>query len=56
MTNQEFKKVRSLKLDYADKPKDRIEWRGIIGTVAVIAAFLGLVALEFAVMGGVWPL
>ena len=47
--NQKFKKVCS-ELDYADKPFKR-DWRGMALTVVVIAAFLGLVALEYALMG-----
>ena len=47
--NQKFKKV-CFQLDYADKPFKR-NWRGMALTVVVIAAFLGLVALEYAIMG-----
>jgi len=32
------------------------DWRELGWAVVVIAAFLGLVAMEFAVMDGVWPL
>ena len=52
--NQKFKKV-CFQLDYADKPFKR-DWRGMAITVAAIAAFLGLVALEYAVYGGAFGL
>jgi len=55
MTNQRFKKV-SFQLDHADKPVRRRDWRGMAWTITVIAAFLGCVALEYAVMGGVFGL
>jgi len=54
MKNQKFKKV-SFQLDHADKPKSRGDWRGLVATIIVMAAFLGCVALEFAVMDGVMP-
>ena len=55
MNNQQFKKV-SFQLDYADKPIRRRDWRGMVWTIAVIAAFLGCVALEYAVMGSEYGL
>ena len=50
--NQRFKQARSMKIDYADKPIGRTDWKGVILTVIAISAFLGLLAIELAVMDG----
>jgi len=52
MSNQEYKNLRSFKTDYAKKPEPKNDWRGLVLTVIVIAAWMGLLAIELAVMDG----
>lgn len=48
----DYKKLNSFQIDYAEKTARRRDWRGMACVVAVIAAFLGLVAIEIFIMGG----
>lgn len=52
MDNRTHQRFVNFQLDHAKKPRRKWDWRGMAMTVAVIAAFLGLVAIEIYVMGG----